>query len=93
MPNGNPEVPVSDACEAMRYIRAHAEEWNIILDSIGVMGSSAGGHLASTIATHASAKLRPAFQILLYPVITMEEKMRIRDQRNNFWEKIRMRNW
>lgn len=74
MPNGNPEVPVSDACEAMRYIRAHAEEWNIIPDSIGVMGSSAGGHLASTIATHASAKLRPAFQILLYPVITMEEK-------------------
>lgn len=72
MPNGNPEVPVSDAYEAMRYIREHAKEWNILPDSIGIMGSSAGGHLASTVATHAPAKLRPAFQILFYPVITMD---------------------
>lgn len=71
MPNGNPEVPVSDAYEAMRYIKEHAKEWNILPDSIGIMGSSAGGHLASTVATHAPAKLRPAFQILFYPVITM----------------------
>lgn len=72
MPNGNPEVPVSDAYEAMRCIREHAKEWNILPDSIGIMGSSAGGHLASTVATHAPAKLRPAFQILFYPVITMD---------------------
>ena len=71
MPNGNPEVPVSDAYEAMRYIKEHAKEWNILPDSVGIMGSSAGGHLASTVATHAPAKLRPAFQILFYPVITM----------------------
>lgn len=72
MPNGNPEVPVSDAYEAMRYIREHAKEWNVLSDSIGIMGSSAGGHLASTVATHAPAKLRPAFHILFYPVITMD---------------------
>ena len=48
-----------------------AKEWNILPDSVGIMGSSAGGHLASTVATHAPAKLRPAFQILFYPVITM----------------------
>ena len=71
MPNGNPDVPVSDAYEAMRYVKEHAKEWNILSDSIGIMGSSAGGHLASTVATHAAAKLRPAFQILFYPVITM----------------------
>lgn len=64
MPNGNPEVPVSDAYEAMRYIKEHAKEWNILPDSIGIMGSSAGGHLASTVATRAPTKLRPAFQIL-----------------------------
>ena len=72
MPNGNPDVPVSDAYEAMRYIKEHAKEWNILPDSIGIMGSSAGGHLASTVATHATAKVRPAFQILFYPVIIMD---------------------
>lgn len=74
MPNGNPEVPISDAYEAMRYVKEHAKEWNISPDDIGIMGSSAGGHLASTIATHATKHLRPAFQILFYPVITMNEE-------------------
>lgn len=48
--------------------------WNINPDCIGIMGFSAGGHLASTVATHASEELRPAFQILFYPVISMEPK-------------------
>ncbi len=74
MPNGNHEVPFSDACEAVRLTKAHAGEWNIHLDCIGIMGSSAGGHLASTVATHAPKELRPAFQILFYPVITMNER-------------------
>ena len=47
---------------------------NINPDCIGIMGFSAGGHLASTVATHASEELRPAFQILFYPVISMEPK-------------------
>jgi len=71
MPNGHREVPVSDAAEAIRLIRANAAAWHINPNAIGIMGSSAGGHLASTIATHVTDSIRPAFQILLYPVISM----------------------
>lgn len=74
MPNGHNEVPLSDAEEAMRILRSHVSEWGINPNSIGVMGASAGGHLASTLATHySSAETRPDFQVLFYPVITMEE--------------------
>ncbi len=74
MPNGHYEVPLSDAEQAMRIVRDHAKEWKIDLAKVGVMGASAGGHLASTLATHYSNKeTRPDFQILLYPVITMDE--------------------
>lgn len=72
MPHGNLEVPQSDAYEAIRQVKAHAREWNINPDEIGIMGFSAGGHLASTVATHASEDLLPAFQILIYPVITTD---------------------
>ena len=71
MPNGNNEVPLSDAQQALRIMRQHAAEWNI--QKLGIMGSSAGGHLASTAATHfTDAATRPDFQILFYPVITMD---------------------
>ncbi len=69
MPNGHKEVPLSDAQEAIRIVKAHASEWNVDVNRIGIMGASAGGHLASTAATHFTAETRPAFQILLYPVI------------------------
>ncbi|GAA4807389.1 hypothetical protein GCM10023231_40740 [Olivibacter ginsenosidimutans] len=72
MPFGHKEVPFSDAEESIRLVQEHAAEWNINPKDIGIMGSSAGGHLASTIATHTTEALRPAFQILLYPVITMD---------------------
>ena len=72
MPNGHNEVPLSDAQQAIRIVRSHAEEWDI--DQTGIMGASAGGHLASTAATHFSKDTRPDFQILLYPVITMTTK-------------------
>lgn len=71
MPHGNREVPFSDAEEAMRLIRRNAKEWNINPDDVGIMGFSAGGHLASTIATHSKDDAKPNFQILFYPVITM----------------------
>ncbi|MBQ0104151.1 MAG: alpha/beta hydrolase [Prevotellaceae bacterium] len=72
MPFGFSQVPLNDAEQAMRIIRQHAEEWGI--KTIGVMGCSAGGHLASTLATHySSAETRPDFQILMYPVITMDK--------------------
>ena len=71
MPNGHNEVPLSDAQQALRIMRQHADEWNV--QKLGIMGSSAGGHLASTVATHfTDAATRPDFQILFYPVITMD---------------------
>ena len=71
MPYGNHEIPLSDVHQAIRYMRKHAAQWNI--HQLGIMGFSAGGHLASTAATHFDAETRPDFQILFYPVITMGE--------------------
>ena len=73
--------PLQDAQEAVRYIRSNAVKWNIDSNKIGIMGFSAGGHLASTLATHYDDKTyeskiktsaRPDFSILIYPVISME---------------------
>ena len=72
MPKGNPLVPVGDAEEAMRTVRRNAKQWHIDPKQVGIMGFSAGGHLASTIATQARGDAKPDFQILFYPVITME---------------------
>lgn len=79
-------VPLLDARRAIRTVRARAAEWNIMPDRIGVMGSSAGGHLASLCATKFDENFseetgddidklsaRPDFAILCYPVITMSE--------------------
>ena len=72
MPNGHHEVPLSDAEQAIRLVRQHAKEWNIRPDRIGIMGASAGGHLAASLATlYSSNETRPDFQILFYPVISM----------------------
>lgn len=72
MPNGNREVPLSDAEQAIRIIRQHAKEWGINPNQVGVMGASAGGHLAASLSTlYSSDETRPDFQILLYPVISM----------------------
>ncbi len=72
MPNGHPTIPGEDVEQAMRMIRLHATEWKIDPNKIGVMGFSAGGHLAATLATRFHADTRPAFQVLFYPVITMD---------------------
>lgn len=79
-------VPLLDARRAIRTVRANAGKWNIKPDRIGVMGSSAGGHLASLCATRFNdthkdetsdeidkLPARPDFAILCYPVITMSE--------------------
>ena len=71
LPNGVAQAPISDAEQAMRLVRQHAQSWNINRNDVGIMGSSAGGHLASTIATHSRGDAKPNFQILFYPVITM----------------------
>lgn len=71
MPNGNVKVPISDAEEAIRIVRSNAKSWHINASDVGIMGFSAGGHLASTIATQSKGNAKPNFQILFYPVITM----------------------
>ncbi len=76
--------PLQDAQQAIRTVRLHAAEWNIDPGKIGVIGFSAGGHLAATLGTHFEKSyvanpdqisLRPDFMILVYPVITMETKI------------------
>lgn len=74
MPNGDRSLPFNDVEKAMKLIHQHADEWNIDKNDIGIMGSSAGGHLAATYATHCKPELAPAFQILFYPVITMDKR-------------------
>lgn len=83
LPDGRPFVPLYDAQRALRTVRAHAREWDLDPSHIGIMGFSAGGHLASTAATHFDdgdpkaadpvdrIGCRPDFAILVYPVITM----------------------
>lgn len=75
IPNGHHTIPLSDAQQGMRVIREHAQEWNIDPNKVGVMGSSAGGHLASTLMTHFDAETRPAFGVLFYPVITFADSL------------------
>jgi acetyl esterase/lipase len=84
--------PLQDAQEALRTIRRNAAKWNIDPQKIGVMGFSAGGHLASTLSTHYDEKVyevkdstsaRPDFSILLYPVITMDSSFTHAGSRRN----------
>lgn len=82
MPNGHKEVPLSDARQAMRILRHRAGEWQ--LKRIGIMGFSAGGHLASAVATHfEDEESHPDFQILFYPVISMDPEYTHRGTHDN----------
>lgn len=86
LPNGHPEVPLSDAKQAIRIVRKNAKEWGIDKGKVGIEGFSAGGHLASATGTHfdygdknstdpvAQYSSRPDFMVLLYPVITLTEE-------------------
>lgn len=74
LPCGHHEVPLSDLQQAIRIMRGKAEELGIT--KVGVMGNSAGGHLAACGATmYTDSRTRPDFQILMYPVITMETEL------------------
>jgi acetyl esterase/lipase len=84
--------PLQDVQEALRTIRRNAAKWNIDPQKIGVMGFSAGGHLASTLSTHFGEKVyepkdntsaRPDFSILIYPVITMDSSFTHAGSRRN----------
>lgn len=84
--------PLQDAQEAMRVIRRNAPEWKIDPKKVGVIGFSAGGHLASTISTHYAEKVyvvedntnsRPDFSLLIYPVVSLDTTITHRGTRNN----------
>ncbi len=83
MPAGDHTIPFSDVQAAFALAKEQASEWNVHKEDIGIMGSSAGGHLASTYATHTKAEDKPAFQILLYPVITMDASFTHAGSRTN----------
>ena len=76
MPDGNPSIPVADAEAALKTVRDSADAWRLNPNDIGIMGFSAGGHLASYIATNAETSIRPSFQILFYPVISADLDIR-----------------
>jgi acetyl esterase/lipase len=76
--------PLQDVQQSIKYLRENADKYGIDKNKIGIMGFSAGGHLASTAATHfeksyisntENTSLRPDFQILVYPVITMQDAL------------------
>ncbi|HXS57571.1 MAG TPA: alpha/beta hydrolase [Hanamia sp.] len=83
-------TPLQDAQQAIKMVRDSASVWGIDANKIGIMGFSAGGHVASTEATHfnkslienkSNTNLRPDFQILVYPVISMQDSLAHRGSR------------
>jgi len=90
----NAEIrPLQDAQQAIRVVRKNATKYGFSPDKIGIMGFSAGGHLASTASTHfntqigeitdAGISVRPDFSILIYPVITFDESVTHSGSRRN----------
>ncbi|MEP7371901.1 MAG: alpha/beta hydrolase [Chitinophagaceae bacterium] len=84
--------PLQDAQRAIQMVRQNATKWNIDPDKIGIMGFSAGGHLASTASTHfnkavidnpGNISLRPDFSMLIYPVISFTDSLTHGGSRNN----------
>jgi acetyl esterase/lipase len=84
--------PLQDAQQAIKVVRQNADQWGIDIHKVGIMGFSAGGHLASTAATHFNKavventdniNLRPDFLILIYPVISMQDSLTHLDSRTN----------
>ncbi len=84
--------PIQDAQQAIKVVREGAKKWGIDTNKVGIMGFSAGGHLAATAATHFkqtyientnNTNLRPDFLILIYPVISMQDELTHHDSRRN----------
>ncbi|MEE1070536.1 MAG: alpha/beta hydrolase [Paludibacteraceae bacterium] len=76
LPNGHENIPLSDAIRAMEILRDSATVWGLNPQKIGVIGFSAGGHLAASLVTkYTSAKSRPNFGLLVYPVISFDKNV------------------
>ena len=89
MPNGHWEIPLEDVQNVFRHCRSNAEKWGI--NQIGVMGFSAGGHLAASVSTLYIDKVtRPDFSVLIYPVVSLDRKFVGQGTRNNLLGKDEM---
>ena len=75
LPNGDRTIPMGDVQKGIRIVRDSAAVWAINPHDVGIMGFSAGGHLASVVSTLSDFDARPDFSILFYPVISMDEKV------------------
>ena len=82
MPKGNYRIPMTDAVEAIREMRCRADEWNFNKNNVGIVGFSAGGHLASTMMVMDNDSVRPNFGILFYSVISMKKELTHIDSHN-----------
>jgi acetyl esterase/lipase len=89
------KAPLQDVQRAMKLVRFHAKEWNVDPGKVGIMGFSAGGHLAANLTTHFdlegsfekdsidSLSARPDFTVLIYPVITMKKGITHQGSKNS----------
>ena len=76
LPNGHENIPLHDALQAMRILRDSAAVWHTPDAAVGVMGFSAGGHLAASLLTHYTDSItRPDYGVLVYPVISMDSTL------------------
>ncbi|MDO4558854.1 MAG: alpha/beta hydrolase [Planctomycetia bacterium] len=95
LPDGRKMVPLADAQRAIRTVRANADVWKILSEKIGIIGFSAGGHLAASATVHFDAGqreavdpvervgCRPDFSILIYPVISLSDTLAHGGTRSN----------
>ncbi len=89
-------APLQDAQRTIQLVRMNASEWNVDVNKVGIMGFSAGGHVASTAATHfqksyidnpQKINLRPDFSIFIYPVISFQDSIAHKGSREQLiWE-------
>ena len=75
LPHGDRTIPMGDVQKGIRIVRDSASIWGINPHDVGIMGFSAGGHLASVVSTLSDFDARPDFSILFYPVISMDERV------------------
>lgn len=83
IPNHNYRNPMVDGAEAIRLMRTRASEWGFDENNVGIMGFSAGGHLASCLMVNDKSSDRPDFGILFYPVISMKKELTHKGSHNN----------
>ena len=75
MPKHHTKGPMTDGAEAIKTMKKYAQEWHFNANDVGIIGFSAGGHLASTMMVIDNDAVRPDFGILFYPVISMKKEL------------------